>query len=359
MTTSGSVALIPERPAENGYWKNDYRHVADQLIKRLLTLRKETEGGWQDVGSVENTQCYIYPKAANEPLSTLPMFMGKTRVEGLTPLEVFSGIRVTGFRMMWDVRVQSAHIMRAFSQHEFLFYLIWRGIGPIYNPRDVAGIQTVHCCDQNGLQQTSPDFTTSSIILGYQGLDDIPGVPAAVEGCIRARLNTAAYYIEQRDGGCDLTYIGHVDLASAIPAYIMTTLTKELPKCTARLRDALGTFGVPPVLIDRQSRLAIQYLACNPETRQITLFATVLQQGSVHLYLDFKKMFTKGVVITNILGSAATAVSVRENFTTEDGQPRRMLALDLLSDGIGGDFRLTIDAADKEGPDSGTGPGWW
>lgn len=359
MTTAGSVALIPERPAENGYWKNDYRHTADELIECLLTLRKDTEGGWQDVGSAKHTQCYIYPKAANEPLSTLPMFMGKTRVEGLTPLEIFNGIRITGFRMMWDVRVQSAHIMRAFSQHEFLFYLIWRGIGPIYSPRDVAGIQTLRCYDQNGLHHSTPDFTTSTIILGYQGLDNIPGVPAAVDGCTRARINKAAYYIEQRDGGCDLTYVGHVDLAAAIPAYIMTTLTKELPKCVARLRDALGTFGVPPVLIDRMPRLAVQYLACNPETRQTTLFATILQPGTVHLYMDFKKMFMNGVVITNILGPAASAVAVREIFTSEDGQPRRALALDLLPEGVGGDFRLIIDAADKEGPDSGTGPGWW
>ncbi|PWY98766.1 Bet v1-like protein [Testicularia cyperi] len=359
MSTTVGTPLIPERPASTSYWKNDYQQVADDLINRLLTLRSETEGGWQDRGTSDGTQCLIYPRSPEEPLSMLPMFMGKTRVEGLTPLEIFSGIRVTGFRMMWDTRVQSAHIIRAFSMHEFLFYLTWRGIGPIYSPRDVAGIQAFRCWNQRGEQQTIPDFSTSNIILGYKGLDDVPGIPASVEGCVRANIIKAAFYIEQRDNGCDLTYIGHVDLAWAIPGYIMTTLTNELPRSAARLRDALGTFGVPPVLIDRQGCLALQYLACNPETRQISLFATIRQAGTANLYLDYTKMFTKGVVVSNILGSAATTVNVRESFTSEDGQPRRMLALDLSPEGTGGEFRLIIDAADKEGPDSGTGPGWW
>ncbi|SJX60563.1 uncharacterized protein SRS1_10213 [Sporisorium reilianum f. sp. reilianum] len=359
MSTPGIVAIIPERPAEKGYWKNEWQDVADNLMNMLLTLRQDTEGGWEHRATTNNCDISIYPRSPDDPFSVMPMFRGKTHAAGLTPLEVFTGIRMTGFRMMWDTRVQSAHIMRSFSMHEFLFYLVWRGIGPIYKPRDICGIQALRCWDAAGNLQTIPDFTTTSLVLGYQSLDEVPGIPAEVEGCVRAKVFKAAFYLESRGGGCDITYIGHVDLAAPIPHYILTTLHSELPKSVIRLRDMLLTFGVPPVLIDRQKRLALQYLSCNPETRQVSLHATIMQPGTVHLYLDYSKMFTQGVVISNALGSAAVAVSVREHFGRDDGLERRMLALDLMPEGVGGEFRLIIDAADKEGPETGTGPGWW
>jgi hypothetical protein len=359
MSTIGNVALISERPAENGYWADSHSQVAEELLNRLSTLRQEKEGSWQEVGMFDNVHCFSLPRRPDEPLSVLPMFMGKTRIEGLTPLDVFTGIRITGYRMMWEPRVQSAHNLRAFSMHNFLFYLVWRGIGPIYSPRDVAGLQAVRSWDQSGHLQDTPDFTSKGLLLGYQSLNDVPGIPAAVENCVRAQIMEAAFYIEQREGGCDLTYIGHVDLGQAIPGFVLNTLKKELPLCTGRLRDALRTFGVPPILIDRQKKIALQYLDCNPETRQVSLHATVMQPGTINLYLDYARMFTQGVVVTSVHGSAAAAISVREYFTDEDGASRRILALDLMPEGVRGEFRLIIDAADKEGPDSGTGPGWW
>ena len=359
MSAPGNVAIIPERPAENGYWKNDWQDVAEKLMSMILSLRQETEGGWEDRGTANGCEIAIYPRKPDEPFSVMPMFRGKTHAAGLTPLEVFTGIRMTGFRMMWDIRVQSAHIMRSFSMHEFLFYLVWRGIGPIYKPRDICGLQALRCWDAAGNLQKIPDFTTTNMVLGYQSIDEVPGIPAQVEGCVRAKVFKAAFYLDSRDEGCDITYIGHVDLAAAIPNYILSTLHSELPKSIVRLRDMLLIFGVPPVLIDKQGRIALQYLSCNPETRQVSIHATIMQPGTIHLYLDYNKMFTQGVVINNVLGSAAAAVSVREHFTTEDGLERRMLALDLMPQGVGGEFRLIIDAADKEGPESGTGPGWW
>ncbi|KAN0063567.1 hypothetical protein ACQY0O_004015 [Thecaphora frezii] len=353
------VPTIPQRPAGTAYHPKEFQDEQEEIQRLASTFFQRYGQRLQDQGVVDGVQGYLVAKPPDEPLSELPAMAGRGHVEGLTPLEVFAAIRVTRYRMLWDVRIQSANIVRAFSMHEFSFYIVWRGIGPIYSPRDCIGVQTARFYDAAGHQQPHPDFTTRRVVLGYFSVPRLPGIPDQCEGCVRARIIEGGYVIDATDTGCDVTYFAKADLGITIPGWILRHLVGETRHCVARLRDALRTFGVPPIVVDKQQCVALHYLDGNPETRSIMLLATIIRAGTFGIYLDHDKMYTQGVVVTSIQGPAAPFLRIRDEVTSEDGLARRRIAIDTMDPGAGGDFQITFEATDKSGPDSGSGPGWW
>ncbi|EPQ26263.1 uncharacterized protein PFL1_06198 [Pseudozyma flocculosa PF-1] len=366
LPTSPDTPVLPQRPAGKAYFPCEYKDEIDQMHNLADSLFEHYSDTIIDKGITDGVQEYYVPRKPEEPLTQLPFMAGRGHVPDLTPLEVFTGIRITSYRMMWDVRIQAAVTVRIFSQHDFTFYLVWRGIGPIYSPRDVVGRQGLRAYDAAGRLQTTPDFDTQRITVCYTSVPSLPGIPDQAEGCVRAKILEGGYIIEANPtlGGCDVTYFAKVDLALTIPSWISTHLVGETRRCVGRLRDALKTFGVPPILMDRQQCVALQFLEHHPESRRVTVLVTIIHPGTFYLYLDYGKMYTQGIVATNIEGEAAACIRLREEVATREdegvlGEGRRRLAVDVLHEGIGGDVRITLDATDKKEPESGTGPGWW
>ncbi|PWN53122.1 Bet v1-like protein [Violaceomyces palustris] len=366
MNHLGNQVVIPEKPAPGGYYECPYTSECEALVEKVLhevslpsypsiaQREQQDDGGWQIQGTSDGVTSSLRSRKSSDPLSMLPTFRGQCRIEYRRPIEVFSAIRVQGYRMMWDTRVKSANILRSFSQNDFFFYLVWRGIGPLYSPRDVAGIQVCRFWDASGTPQPYGDLSSSRIVIAYKGMDNIPGVPEVADGCVRAKILHAGWCLEERDGGTDVTFLGSVDLAATIPGYILTTLTNEIPKVTARLRDAVANFGVPPIIIDRTQCIAQQALSCSPETRFIHLFATILKPGVFEIVLDSVKMYRRGVFIASVSGPAFEVGAVRileENHGS--------ILVEVLSNGIQGDFSLVLQPRDKELERVDTSLGWW
>lgn len=212
---------------------------------------------------------------------------------GVSALEVFSCIYNPGYRLIWDTRINTAAILQRFAQTEFLFYLIIRGIGPIYWPRDYVGVQGCKFYRRDG--QIVTDHITAEcdrIDIIWTSVDDPPVGPQ--EGKVRARMNLAAYRIENRGNGCEVTFLLNIKLSVPVPTYIRRMLTAEIPLSLPRLRDAIPTFGVCPYIIDESCCIVIQRHFWDAESRKSHVRAHSVKAGTFVIVLDTKRMYPSG-----------------------------------------------------------------
>ena len=253
-------------------------------------------------------------------------------------LDVFSCIYNPGFRLIWDHRIKESSILQRFSQAEFLFYLVLRGIGPIYWPRDYIGVEGVRFYKSNGeVVTTGIPSECSCIDVIWTSVNNPPHGPQ--EGKVRATMNLVAYRIQNRGNGCEVTFMISICMSGPIPGYIRRMLVAECPLSLARLRDAIPTFGVAPYLIDEQCCLVIQRHFWDAESRKSHMRAFSTKAGTVVIVLDTKRMYPSGelrrrhmldnnpsdymlsplpllgIMMPTIEGPGATSVGVQEAIT--------------------------------------------
>lgn len=169
-----------------------------------------------DLGAKANVERHIYTAQSPTARGT-GVCRGVATFNNVTPLEVFSCIYNPGYRLIWDHRISAAYILERFSQTQFLFYLVTRGIGPVYWPRDATGIQGARFYKRNGEVVTdhiSPDCDCIDLI--WTSLETSPVPPQ--EGKVRAFIDLVGYRLQKMpDGGCRVTYLLSLDLAVPIP----------------------------------------------------------------------------------------------------------------------------------------------
>lgn len=169
-----------------------------------------------DLGAKANVERHIYTAQSPTAHGT-GVCRGVATFNNVTPLEVFSCIYNPGYRLIWDHRISAAYILERFSQTQFLFYLVTRGIGPVYWPRDAVGIQGARFYKRNGEVVTdhiSPDCDCIDLI--WTSLETSPVSPQ--EGKVRAFIDLVGYRLQKMpDGGCRVTYLLSLDLAVPIP----------------------------------------------------------------------------------------------------------------------------------------------
>ena len=153
----------------------------------------------------------------DKPDSTiLDTVKGVCFFENMAPTEIVACIHQPGHRMIWETRIKQVAIVERFNQVEFVFYIIFRGVGPIYWPRDAVGIQAVRSYRPSGEVVTDRAVSDAhKVEMMWCSLDDPPIAPQ--EGRIRARI-LAGYDIEAKGNGSLVTFFCHLQLAVPIPA---------------------------------------------------------------------------------------------------------------------------------------------
>lgn len=188
----------------------------------------------------------------------------------------------------------SGRIMQRFSQYQFLFYAVYRGIGTLFHPRDAVGVQDVRCWGPNGAPQRTALEDTEQVDMVFKTIE-APEF-SAQEGKVRMQVHLGAYRIEWREDlqGCNVTSVGDVDLNDLLPTYLWNTLSRELPLTISRLASCMDHFGIPPYILDQQDCVVIQLVSHFPETRVTTLKCHVRQPGTYSVVLDRNKMYSGG-----------------------------------------------------------------
>lgn len=167
------------------------------------------------MGTFAGVQRSAY-KHDQQDSTILDTVLGLTFFENIHPTATVACIHQPGHRMIWETRIKQVAIVERFNQVEFLFYIIFRGVGPIYWPRDAVGVQAVKSYRPNG--EIVTDRVVADAIrvdMLWCSLDDPPIAPQ--EGRVRARI-LAGYKIEARGNGCTVKFFCNLQLATPIPA---------------------------------------------------------------------------------------------------------------------------------------------
>lgn len=310
--------VVPDEPCPDGYLENHWKGDLERGWRTFEDLMSGQEDRWQgkqrggspqdpileqahslaslafaDLGERAGVRRSVFNNGQALHPHELECTRGVSFFDNVQALDVFSCIYNPGFRLIWDHRIKEASILQRFSQAEFLFYMVIRGIGPIYWPRDYIGIEGVRFYKPNG--QVVTDHIPSEcncIDVIWTSVDNPPSGPQ--EGKVRGRLNIAAYRIQNRGNGCDVTFMISLTLSVPIPAYIRRMLVAECPLSLARLRDSIPTFGVCPYVVDEQSCLVIQRHFWDAESRKSHMRAFSIKPGTIVIMLDTKRMYPSG-----------------------------------------------------------------
>jgi hypothetical protein len=148
----------------------------------------------------------------------IPATKGRTFMPNCRPIEVLSAIHLFSYRLIYDTRMSSGRVLQRYSYYSFLFYCVWRGVGPIYNPRDAVGVQDVRAWGPNGEEQACVTPASDRIDVVWRSVDGIVVPPQ--DGKERMRIELGAYRIQWRPelNGCDVTFVGEADLGVCIPS---------------------------------------------------------------------------------------------------------------------------------------------
>lgn len=235
---------VPVSPAPTGYLANPYWQTAEDSHRDFNEILSRDESTWQSEctrlptpralnerlcrnkrtdsevptgrGTLEDTDIKIYARPG-APASELPMSKGTTYVPKSRPIELLACIHTFSYRNLFDTRFASAGILQRYSLHDHHFYLVIRGIGPIYSPRDATGVQTVRFYDNAGarLPMCYPD--TPKVDIVYRSVND-PEVPPQ-EGKVRAWIHMGGYRLEWDEAkqATKVTYVAHTNLQQSVP----------------------------------------------------------------------------------------------------------------------------------------------
>lgn len=138
-------------------------------------------------------------------------------IDNTSVLDLYSCIHQPGHRVIWDVRLQNTEILERYSQSAFMWYLVVRGIGLIYWPRDFVGIEAARFHLPDGKVVTDrpvPNAHTADII--WNSIEDTHFEPQ--EGKVRGEIHIAGYRVEAKGNGCQVTFVLRVDLARPLPS---------------------------------------------------------------------------------------------------------------------------------------------
>ncbi|CAO1620295.1 unnamed protein product [Parajaminaea phylloscopi] len=342
--------VIPDLTCPDGYIPNSFKGDLARGWGYFEEVINAPQEMFQDLGEKAGCARYSYARPNQLP-GELETMKGVSFFPSVTPLDIFSCIYNPGYRLIWDQRINTAAILQRYAQTEFLFYLIIRGIGPIYWPRDYVGVQGCKFYKKNGDVVTDHiPAECESIDLIWTSVDNSPVKPQA--GKVRAKMNLAAYRIQSRGNGCEVTFLLSIMLSVDIPAYLRRMLKAEVPLSLPRLRDAIPTFGVCPYIIDEQCCLVIQRHFWDAESRKSHVRASAVKAGTFVIVLDTKRMYPSGIMMPTIDGPGAQSVSVQEAITGD------RLFVHVSESGIDQDWILHFEPRDKE-PEPDQSGGWW
>lgn len=244
------------------------------------------------------------------------MSKGTTYVPKSRPIELLACIHTFSYRNLFDTRFASAGILQRYSLHDHHFYLVIRGVGPIYSPRDATGVQTVRFYDNAGarLPMCYPD--TPKVDIVYRSVND-PEVPPQ-EGKVRAWIHMGGWRLEWDEAkqATRVTYVAHTNLQQNVPrceslflrfftfnTLVLTrsshpdignVLMSELPRVTARLRGAVENFGFPPYILDMEVCVVQQLQIHDANTRRNDFRCHVRKPGSYLIIIDRERMYQNG-----------------------------------------------------------------
>lgn len=223
-----------------------------------------------------------------------PIFKGTTFIANFRPIEILNCIHLFSYRLIWDTRMSSARIMQRYGQYNLSFYAVFRGIGPIYEPRDSVGVQDVRCWGPNQTPQRTAFPNTELIDIAFRSIETAEA-PLQV-GKVRMHIEIGGFRIEWLEElqGCNVTLVGDVDLAVLLPTYIWNVLSRELPIVVGRLRSSMEQFGHPPFIVDPSEIVIIQMIHYFSLTRITTLRQHVSKSGSYIVVIDRDRMYPAG-----------------------------------------------------------------
>ncbi|PWN92958.1 Bet v1-like protein [Acaromyces ingoldii] len=340
---------VPVSPAPTGYLANPYWQTAEDSHRDFNEILSRDESTWQSRGTLEDTDIKIYARPG-APASELPMSKGTTYVPKSRPIELLACIHTFSYRNLFDTRFASAGILQRYSLHDHHFYLVIRGIGPIYSPRDATGVQTVRFYDHAGarLPMCYPD--TPKVDIVYRSVND-PEVPPQ-EGKVRAWIHMGGYRLEWDEAkqATKVTYVAHTNLQQSVPRYIGNVLMSELPRVTARLRGAVENFGFPPYILDIEVCVVQQLQIHDANTRRNEFRCHVRKPGSYLIIIDRERMYQNGIVPPKAEGEGAHAVT----FSDLNGH----LGVTVAPKGVGQEFVFVIEPRDQEAPPESSSA-WW
>jgi hypothetical protein len=280
---------IPESPAPRGYLSNPFRSILEEA-HQLLNEYLSPESQW----GAEEGEAGMTIRQRDSTLSRIPVTKGTCFIPNFRPIEVLACIHSIGYRTIWDTRVASGRVIQRYGQFTFLFYIVFRGIGQIYVPRDGAGIQDVRCWGPHGVPQNTAYPNTEQVDMVFRSVET-PEVPLQKDK-VRMQINLGAYRIVwvPEMQGCNVTFVGDADVGSVLPTYIYNALSRELPKVVYRLRGAMEHFGVAPYLLDAQDCVVVQTTFYFVQSRMIKFRHHVRKPGSYSIVLDRIRMYPQG-----------------------------------------------------------------
>ncbi|CAO1615622.1 unnamed protein product [Sympodiomycopsis kandeliae] len=335
--------------AASEYTPHRFEQARDQGWGRWSEYFDGPESHWSPMPTVAGVERAAYKHEAVDS-TTLDTVRGTAFFENIDPTAVAACIHQPGHRMIWETRIKQVAIIERFNQVEFLFYIILRGVGPIYWPRDAVGIQALRSFRPNGEMVTDRFISQANRVdMMWCSLDNPPIAPQ--EGKVRARI-FAGYKVEARGNGCRMNFFVSLQLSTPIPAYLRRALVNEIPLSLARFRDAVPTFGIVPYIIDEQKCLILQHHYWDPDTRQSQVRAKAAKVGTFMIILDTTRMYASGITMPTIEGPGAHAVRIQEAMTGD------RLFVHLQEASLMQPWLLTLEPRDKE-PEPDTQTGWW
>ena len=236
----------------------------------------------------------VQRRKRNDAGTSIPIFKGRIFIPSFRPIDVLACIHLFSYRLIWDTRLSSGRIMQRYSHHDFLFYIVYRGIGQIYMPRDAAGVQSVRFWGPQGVRQATVSPETDFIDIFYRSVE-VPEVPLQ-EGKVRMDIKLGAYRIEWNAElqGCYVTFVGDADLRAPLPTYLWNIFSRELPTVVGRLRGSMEQFGVAPYTLDDQECLVQQTSFYYSQTRKAVFRHHVRKPGTYAIVLDRTRMYPSG-----------------------------------------------------------------
>lgn len=247
-----------------------------------------------DPQSDNGVQYTIRQRQSGDPPGRGPVFRGTTFIAKHRPVEILNCIHLFSYRLLWDTRMSSGRVMQRYAQYQFLFYAVFRGIGSIFQPRDAIGVQDVRCWGPDGSLQRTALANTENIDMIFRSAESTE-YPTQ-EGKVRMQIHLGAFRIEWKEElqGCNVTFVGDVDLNLQLPTYVWNVLSKDCPMAVGRLRTCIDHFGIPPYILDEQDCVVIQIVSHKPETQMTTLKCHVRIPGTYVIVLDRNVMYSNG-----------------------------------------------------------------
>lgn len=131
---------------------------------------------------------------------------------------MLAAIHIPDFRSLWDSRLERTASLHRYSLYSLQFYSVLRGIGLLFWPRDITGVEHALCFDASGQAVSHANDADDEIVqridLTFMSVTvpEVPHQPGKVRGFVEE-----GFRLERRGSDVEVTNVIKVELGSPPP----------------------------------------------------------------------------------------------------------------------------------------------